>query len=52
MADLPNLLSFTATTCIIFYARTLFANGNGSIDSSGCAVTFSNAAFLAATVAR
>jgi hypothetical protein len=51
--NFPNSLSFTATTCTIFLAKTLtIVNGNGAINSSGCASSFSGAAFLTASIAR
>ena len=51
--DFPNSLSFTATSCMLFVAKTLtIDNGSGSISNSGCASTFANAAFLTASIAR
>ncbi|HUR21464.1 MAG TPA: pilus assembly protein TadG-related protein [Vicinamibacterales bacterium] len=51
--DFPNGLTFTATTCTLFIAKSLtIRNGNGSINNSGCAGAFSGAAFLTASIAQ
>ncbi len=51
--DFPNHLSFSATTCTLFIAKSLtIRNGNGSFSNTGCAGSFGSALFLTATIAQ
>ena len=51
--DFPNALTFAATSCTLFIAKSLsIRNGNGIINNSGCASTFGGALFLTASIAQ
>jgi hypothetical protein len=51
--DIANALTFTATNCTLFIAKTLsIRNGNGAISNSGCAATYGGAAFLSVSIAE
>ncbi|HUR21461.1 MAG TPA: hypothetical protein VMZ90_11670, partial [Vicinamibacterales bacterium] len=51
--DFPNHLTFSASTCSMFIAKSLAVrNGSGAVSNNGCASTFGGAAYLKASIAQ